>query len=306
MGNITNTGSTIVVANTTVGNATANSTIKPGGNMTGTAIMSSVTLAPPRIVTPMPSSMDKVDNEHKLQPNDRIALQVREDDDSPYVVFVDEKGFINVRSGEYGKFQVANMTLHDAVAALKTELDKNLYYDATVLAALYDPTRGQFNIAGEVQRQGSIALPDDNVLTLYGAIQLAGGFLQDADKGNISLFHSDDDTSKSSNLKYNVDDILSKKIKDPSIASGDFISVPKSGETSGYVTVSGEVGHPGLIQVPANGKMTVSVVILLSGGFTEWGKHDVILFHTDKDGKIIKKIIDIDAILNEGHTEKDV
>ena len=75
----------------------------------------------------------------------------------------------------------------------------------------------------------------------------------------------------------------------------------------GTVTVLGEVGHPGPVDVPATMDLRVTRALQLAGGCTAIAdKHRVQVTRCDKDGKQTKTRVDVIEIGEEGRPDKDM
>ncbi len=92
---------------------------------------------------------------------------------------------------------------------------------------------------------------------------------------------------------------FSKEMVDPQIT----VSVA---EFSGlFVHVAGEVKNPGL--QPYSGQLTAVQAIMDAGGFGDRGrKKSVLLIRRNSEGKPVGTMIDVKAILKDGHFEGDV
>jgi len=257
----------------------------------------------------MPSSMDMIDNEHKLVPGDRLYYQVLEDRDPPHVLMVDEKGEIDVPY--LGERQVGNETLKAMAIALKTELEGSLYYHATVIAAPFslDRARGQVWVLGSVMHPGPISVPPDDVLTVWSAIWAAGGLSDSANPTRVAVMRNDPNNPKNgTKIEVNIADIYNsgRFDRDVVVQPGDMIMVPSKNEANGFITITGQVRAPGMMALPAGSHLTVSQAILQAGGFTDWGDSDVRVIRYDKNSKRQELTVSVGSVLNEGRRDKDM
>ena len=75
----------------------------------------------------------------------------------------------------------------------------------------------------------------------------------------------------------------------------------------GSVTVLGEVGRPGPVDVPATMDLRLTRAIMLAGGANAIAdKRRVLVTRCDKDGKQTKTRVDIVEIGEEGRPDKDM
>jgi len=247
-----------------------------------------------------------LDNQHKLATGDRIYYQVKEDQDAPRVLMVDEKGAIEVPY--YGKEQVAGKTLREMAELVKKDLDKDLYYNATVLAAPYtaDRSRQQVWVMGSVGHAGPINIPADDVLTLWNALWMAGGLTPQADATRVQIMRPDTTGgNNSTKMEVDVQKIYLTGKGDVVMQPGDFVIVPQKGEANGFVTITGAVRSPGIMPLPVGSNTTVSQAILQAGGFNEWGDDEVKLVRYDDAGKRHDQWVEVGEVLR-GDRTKDV
>ncbi|HUB66725.1 MAG TPA: polysaccharide biosynthesis/export family protein [Candidatus Methylacidiphilales bacterium] len=74
----------------------------------------------------------------------------------------------------------------------------------------------------------------------------------------------------------------------------------------GKVFIMGQVHAQGAIDIPADGNLTVSRVILLDGGLADFAdRRRVKLMHKNADGSTETTIVDLVEVLDHGHADKD-
>jgi len=75
----------------------------------------------------------------------------------------------------------------------------------------------------------------------------------------------------------------------------------------GTVTVLGEVGRPGPVNMPSTQDMTVTKVIMEAGGLKPFAdKRSVRVTRCDRDGNLTKYTVDIEEIGKKGRIDKDM
>jgi polysaccharide biosynthesis/export protein len=133
------------------------------------------------------SSMDALDQQHKLAPGDRLSYRVIEDKDPTKALMVTDSGELDVPY--LGRMRVAGKTCYAVAREIKTDLEKDLYYQATVIVAVdqFNKKRGSVYLVGQVRQAGSVDIPSDEVFTLSKAILHAGGFADFADKKRVKV-----------------------------------------------------------------------------------------------------------------------
>ena len=157
---------------------------------------------PPNAVSPVPQTttnlspaaatngMDALDDQHRLAIGDRLSFRIVEDEEDPKPLFVTDSGDLEVPL--IGRFPAVNKTCKQLARDLKTELEKEYYYHATVIVAVdvMTKSRGKVYLVGPVRMPGPQEIPSDEVLTLSKAILRAGGFGDYADKHKVRVTRS--------------------------------------------------------------------------------------------------------------------
>jgi len=133
------------------------------------------------------NSMDGLDDVHRLALGDRVSFRIEEDLEEPKSLVVMDSGDLQVPY--IGRFPAENKTCRELAREIKAALEKEYYYQATVIIAveLMAKSRGKVYIVGPVRLPGPQEIPSDEVLTLSKAILRAGGFNDFADKHNVKV-----------------------------------------------------------------------------------------------------------------------
>ena len=110
-----------------------------------------------------------------------------EDSGDPLPLVVGDSGELEVPY--IGRFLVLNKTCRLAAREIKRELEKNFYYQATVIIAVNQLSRslGKVYLVGAVRAPGPLDIPGDETFTVSKAIMRAGGFGDFADKKRIKI-----------------------------------------------------------------------------------------------------------------------
>ena len=75
----------------------------------------------------------------------------------------------------------------------------------------------------------------------------------------------------------------------------------------GTVTVLGEVGNPGPVNMPATMDLTVTKVLQSAGGLRPFAdRSKIVVTRCDKDGNQIRTLVDINEIGKDGRVDKDM
>ena len=169
------------------------------------------------------------DDKYKLRVGDRVSLQILEDRDAPRSLVVADSGELDVPY--VGRVAATDKTCKQLADELKAQLQKEYYYQATVILALDTANRflGRVYVWGQVRNQGPLDIALNENLTAGKAILRAGGFADFADKKNVKVIRGAgaDGTGKK-NFELNMVDILEKgkTEKDVVLQPDDFIIVP--------------------------------------------------------------------------------
>src|SRR3954447_9882543 len=152
----------------------------------------------PRPIAPEPpttstvmrtNSMNVLDDRTRLGPNDFVSFRVVEDrDNESQRLRVNDNGQLEVPY--VGLVQAAGRTSKELAYNIKSALEKEYYYHATVIIAVdhvSEKSRGKVYVYGAVRGQGPQEIPPDETYTVSKAIIRAGGFGDFADKRKIKL-----------------------------------------------------------------------------------------------------------------------
>jgi protein involved in polysaccharide export with SLBB domain len=176
------------------------------------------------------NSMDALDDKHKLAIGDRLSFRIVEDEEDPKPLFVTDSGELEVPY--IGRFPTVGKSCKESARAIKAELEKEYYYQATVIIAvdLMAKSRGKVYLVGPIRAPGPQEIPSDEVLTLSKAILRAGGFTDYADRHKLKVTRKAT-VPGGADKTYTIDvgDILEKgkTESDLPLEPGDLIYVPE-------------------------------------------------------------------------------
>ena len=176
------------------------------------------------------NSMDALDDAYRLAIADSVTFQIKEDNDDPQLLTVMDSGDLQVPY--IGPFPVVGKTCRQLARELKAELEKNFYYQATVIITvnLKTKSRGIVYLVGAVRSPGPQGLPSDEVLTVSKAILRAGGFTDYADQHDVKITRkASTPGAPDQTFVVNVEDILEKGkfAADLPLQSDDLIYIPE-------------------------------------------------------------------------------
>ncbi|MGA9452515.1 MAG: polysaccharide biosynthesis/export family protein [Verrucomicrobiia bacterium] len=176
------------------------------------------------------NSMDALDDTYRLAIGDRISFRIEEDEDDPKELTVMDSGDLEVPY--IGRYPAVGKTCKELARALKVELEKEYYYQATVIIAvdLMTKSRGIVYLVGAVRVPGPQDIPSDEVFTVSKAVLRAGGFTDFADKRDVKITRKGSTPGAADqSFTVNVGEILEKgKIgSDLTLQAGDLIYIPE-------------------------------------------------------------------------------
>ncbi|HZR18241.1 MAG TPA: polysaccharide biosynthesis/export family protein [Verrucomicrobiae bacterium] len=130
------------------------------------------------------------DDKYKLRLGDRVSFQVLEDRDQPKSLMIADSGELDVPY--VGRLPAVDKTCKQLAAEIKTLLEREYYYRASVVLALDSANRvlGRVYIWGQVRNQGPLELAVNENLTAGKAILRAGGFADFANKKRIKVIRN--------------------------------------------------------------------------------------------------------------------
>jgi len=137
--------------------------------------------------TKVNNAIDSLDDKHRLAIGDRLSFRIEEDLEDPKPLVVTDSGDLEVPY--IGRFPAENKTSKQLAREVKAALEKDYYYQATVIIAVDQmaKSRGKVYLVGPVRIPGPQEIPSDEILTLSKAIMRAGGFNDFADRHNVKV-----------------------------------------------------------------------------------------------------------------------
>src|SRR6266498_2481558 len=174
--------------------------------------------------------MDVLDEKHKLAIGDRLSFRIEEDQEDPKPLTITDSGELELPY--LGRFPAENKTCKQLAQEIKSALEKEYYYQATVIIAvdLMTKSRGRIYLVGPVRVPGPQEIPSDEVLTLSKAIMRAGGFNDYADKHNVKVTRKAGPTeADNKTFVVDVSQVFEKckTERDLPLEPGDIVLVPE-------------------------------------------------------------------------------
>lgn len=174
-------------------------------------------------------SSSALDDAHAIMPGDRLSFRVIEDQEEMKLLLVKDSGQIEVPY--YGLVSATNKTCRELAREVKSRLEQELYYQATVIIAVDQLTksRGKVYLIGAIQTPGNQEIPGDEPLTVSKAVMRAGGFKEFADQRRVKVTRRAPGEGKRALLiEVDVAEVIEKgrPEKDLELTAGDVVFVP--------------------------------------------------------------------------------
>ena len=181
---------------------------------------------------PLPNTMDGLNDKRPLGIGDKLSFKVVEDERSPWTLVVTDSGEVDVPY--VGRVPVGNKTCRQFALYVKRLLEKEYYYQATVIVGLDAAgnqnriaSRGRVYVMGQVRNPGPQEIPANEPYSVGKAILRAGGFGPFANKKKVKLVKGGKTGSKP--VFINCIPILDdgQWDKDVEVSPDDIITVPE-------------------------------------------------------------------------------
>lgn len=152
------------------------------------------------------NTMHALNDKRRIGIRDKLSLIIVEDELPQRQIAVTDSGEIDVPY--IGRVSVEGRTCRQVATHVKSLLEKEYYYHATVLIALDFAggqvlSKGKYYLDGQVNRTGQYEIPVDEVLTISKAIIRAGGFTQYANRKRVRLIRKN--SAKQETEMFNLD-----------------------------------------------------------------------------------------------------
>lgn len=175
------------------------------------------------------SNVDVLDNKYHLVVGDQLSFRILEDEDEPVGLTVTDSGDIQVPY--LGRYPAAGKTCKELAAALKAELEKKYYYQATVVVAVnaMPKSRGKIYLVGAIRAPGPQDISSDEALTVSKAILRSGGFTDFANEKKVKVTRASGGADGKQTFVVDVERVLEKgeTEADLPLQPGDLIFVPE-------------------------------------------------------------------------------
>lgn len=198
--------------------AVASAQSEPAGNASGATTRDNSSVSATGYV---------LDDKHKLVSGDRVSFQIVEDRTNSIPLMVAESVELDVPY--IGRVSVAGKTCKQAAADIRTLLEKDYYYKATVIIGLdaLSKVLGRVYVFGPVRNPGPVEIPSNETFTAGKAILRVGGFGDFANRRAVQVVRKTPTGNQT--FKVNMENVLEKgkTEEDITLQPEDFIIVPQ-------------------------------------------------------------------------------
>ena len=202
-----------------------------------------------------------MDPTYILRPNDSIRLDVYDEPDLSSQVRILKTGQASFPL--VGSVEVSGMSVADAAGKIRGLYAKDYLVDPKLTLTVENYATEFISVIGAVKNPGQIQMPVSGQLDLATAMATVGGLEENADANGIQLVRASGTTTA-----FSMASIQGDSARVP-LAAGDRIIVNQSAFVGQKITVLGQVGRPGPLAFPLNGKLDLVNAIALAGGVTE-------------------------------------
>ena len=201
------------------------------------------------------------DGTYILRPNDTIRVAVYEEPDLSVQVRILKTGQASFPL--IGSVDVGGISVSAAATKIRDLYAKDYLVDPKLTLTVDEYATEFISVIGAVKNPGQIPMPVSGNLDLASAMATAGGLAENADSNGILLVRASGTTSTFSMSSIEGG---SGRIK---LESGDRVIVNQSAFVGKTVTVLGQVGKPGPLTFPMNGRLDLVNAVAMAGGLTE-------------------------------------
>lgn len=127
----------------------------------------------------------QADRGYILKANDLVRITVFQEEDMTTETRISKSGHVVIPL--LGSVRLEGKSVDGAVRELTAALDKDYIINPQVTLTVLEYAKQRVTVLGQVQKPGTLEIPDEGSLDLLGAIAMAGGYTRIADPGNITV-----------------------------------------------------------------------------------------------------------------------
>ena len=226
---------------------------------------------------------DVTSSTYRLQPYDLIDVDVYSEEDLHKPARLGSDGTVLLPL--VGSVKVGGLTVAEATDLITQRYAAGFVKNPSVMITVLQFRKSTFSILGQVLKPGIFEIPEGTHVTILDGISMAGGFTATAAQNSVAVKRSVD--GKDTLFKIKAGDMG----QDPNLAPfellpGDSILVPSSQYKTSSFSLLGQVGKPGLYQIPDGAHITIIDAISLAGGYTPTADENSISVKRLVNGKL--------------------
>ena len=210
---------------------------------------------------PMPSSAQTPGSSYTLRPNDLVRLSVYEEPDLDTKVRILKTGQASFPL--IGSVAIGGLSVTAATAKIRALYAADYLVAPQVTLAVDEYATDFISVIGQVKTPGQIPIPQTGGIDIGAAIATAGGLTENADTQNIQVVRAGGAT-----ISLSIEAIQGSAGRG-TLSSGDRIIVNESRFVRSFVTVLGQIGKPGAVPFPVDGRLDLVTAVAMAGGLTE-------------------------------------
>jgi len=147
-------------------------------------VMAPADSLPPGTITSLAEGVTRPAANYKLEAKDTVHIKVFHEDDLEMTARIDKDG--NISFPLLGTAKIGGQTVQEATATMETLLREYLKHPQVSLD-IVSYSKQRFTILGQVNKPGSIDMPDETQVDLLEAIGMAGGYTKIANPSKIRV-----------------------------------------------------------------------------------------------------------------------
>jgi len=221
--------------------------------------------------TPLPTTSagvnpaDITSSTYRLQPYDLIDIDVYSEEDLHKPARLGSDGTVLLPL--IGSVTVGGLTVAEATDLITKRYADGFVKNPSVLITVLQYRKSTYSILGQVLRPGVFEIPEGSHVTILDAISMAGGFTVTAAQNAVAIKRNVD--GKDTLFKVKAGEMAQDPNLTPfELQPGDSILVPSSQYKKSSFSLLGQVGRPGLYEIPDGAHLTIIDAVSLAGGYT--------------------------------------
>lgn len=211
----------------------------------------------------------------KLAVGDTVEVEVHLEPKVSGTFTVDQQGHLKIPL--LGRVKVVDLTEQEVGMQIETGLEKSFIRDASVAVHIIDRKSITVNVLGKVATPGPVSFQQGQAAGLYQALVAAGLPTEDADPSKIEIIREVGDSIKTHTVNVEHEKMYP-------LLEGDTVVVPavppeEASKVLRLVTMLGQVGNPGRIEIPPGLELDLLTAIAKAGGLTRTARESKVTIH---------------------------